>query len=81
MTRLPLSFREVLDLMRSCAVLVPRECEPAFLRDFVSAWLEASAPGLSGKVRCLDDEQMNAVGELIVRAHDLTHTGGPAAEE
>jgi hypothetical protein len=80
MSRLPLSYRELLDVMRSCAVLVPRLCEPAFLRDFVSSWLEASAPGLSHKVRRLDDEQTEALCELIVRAHDLTHPGGSAGE-
>jgi hypothetical protein len=76
MTRLPLSFRELLVVMGSCAVLVPRTCDPASLRDFVAGWLEESDPGLSGKVRRLDDKQMDAVGDLIVRAHDLTHSGG-----
>jgi len=72
MKGLGITFTELLDVLRTCVVICPAEPTPPYLQAFISARLVEHHPELAGKVNLLDSQQMDALCELIVRAHTLT---------
>jgi len=72
MNRLGITYAELLDVMRTCVVICPADPTPPYLQAFITARLAEHHPELAAKICLLGSEQMDALCELIVRAHALT---------
>jgi hypothetical protein len=76
MTQLPVSFPELVELLRSCGPVQAADCTPKDLRALMVAQLGVSEPALANRVRQLRADQMEAVTEYVLLGLKLA--GRPA---
>jgi hypothetical protein len=63
MQTLGFSIVELLQLVRVCGSLKLDKCSASFLSDYLAGNLAATDPGLAVKVRRLDEDQLEALGD------------------
>ena len=76
MTQLPVSFPELVELMRACGPIRVADCTPQQLRPHLIAQLSLTEPPLANRVRQFRPDQMEAVCQYILLGLKLA--GRPA---
>ena len=66
MVQLPISFPDLLQIMRACGPIRRADCIPQHVRATMIAQLDGSEPRLAARVRQFRPDQMEAVCEYIL---------------
>ena len=75
MARHGITFRELLEVMRVCAAVLPGRKTPPYFRAFLTERL-AGSPALAAKVSQLGSDEMDELRELIRAAHQFSCGSG-----
>jgi hypothetical protein len=68
---LGLTLVELMEVVRTCDSIEIEDCTPPYLRDFIAARVDGEFTALAGKIRRLDEEQVDAICEYIKITHRL----------
>jgi hypothetical protein len=71
MTQLPISFPDLVDIMRACGPVRPEDCTSKRLRNILINQLTLSEPRLATRVRQFDTDQMRAVCDYVRKGLEL----------
>jgi hypothetical protein len=66
MTQLPISFPDLVELLRASGPVSPTDCTPKYLRTLIVTQLAITEPRLATRVRQFNDDQMRAVTDYIL---------------
>jgi hypothetical protein len=72
MVQLPISFPDLVEIMRACGAVRAEDCTPTKLRATMTAQLTSSEPSLADRVCQFDADQMQVVCEYILAGLMLT---------
>ena len=72
MVQLPISFPDLIEIIRACGPIRADDCTPKNLRAVMIAQLSGSEPRLAARVRQFDADQMQAVCEYVLAGIMLT---------
>ena len=67
MTSLPISFPDLVEIMRACGPIRAEDCTPKQLRAQMVNQLTSSEPRLAARVRQFDADQMQTVCEYVMQ--------------
>jgi hypothetical protein len=65
MTQLPVSFPELVELLRACGPITESKCTPKEVRALTIAQLNTTEPRLANRVRQFRPDQMETLCEYI----------------
>jgi len=68
---LGLTLIELMEVVRTCDSIEIEDCTPPYLKDFIAKRLDDQYAALAGKIRRLNDQQMDAICEYIKITHRL----------
>jgi hypothetical protein len=71
MTQLPVTFPELIEIIRACGPISKTDCIPKRLRQMMVAQLSTSESRLAARVRQFDTDQMEAVCAYIMQGLNL----------
>jgi hypothetical protein len=66
MTQLPISFPDLVEILRSCGPILAADCTPKNVRAIAVAQLTVAEPRLAHRVRQFTDDQMRAVADYML---------------
>jgi hypothetical protein len=66
MTRLPISFPDLVEILRACGPVRAADCNPKYVRATAMAQLTMSEPRLANRVRQFKDDQMQTLTDYIL---------------
>jgi hypothetical protein len=67
MVSLPISFVDLIEIIRACGPIRAEDCSPKQLRVLMLNQLNTSEPRLAARVRQFDADQMQAVCEYLLQ--------------
>lgn len=65
MTQLPISFPDLIEIIRACGPIQPGDCRAQHLRSLMVDQLSLTEPRLAARVRQFDADQMQTVCDYI----------------
>jgi hypothetical protein len=71
MSQLPISFPDLVEIIRACGPIRPEECTPKRLRAKMVNHLSLVEPRLAARVRQFDSDQMQAVCTYVLNGLEL----------
>jgi hypothetical protein len=71
MTQLPITFPDLVEIMRACGRVRPEDCTPKRLRVMAVNQLTFTEPRLAARVRQFDSEQLRALCDYVLKGLDV----------
>lgn len=71
MTQLPITFQDLVDILRACGPVRLQDCSSKRLRNILINQLTLSEPRLATRVRQFDTDQMRAVCDYVRKGLEL----------
>jgi hypothetical protein len=65
MTQLPITFPDLVEILRACGPVLPEDCTPKRLRPIAVNQLTISEPRLAARVRQFDSDQLQALCDYV----------------
>jgi hypothetical protein len=71
MSQLPITFPDLIEIIRACGRVCPQDCTPKRFRVMAVNQLTVSEPRLAARVRQFDSEQLRALCDYVLKGLNL----------